>query len=379
MAATGRFTQKRVADGVYKRTFGGGGVTYKAVAPASLGPDGKRRPQASKTFKTKPEAVAWRDTVRGERPVGIERPTGLRTLREYLDAWLADPPTNIQPNTLAQYRWALTRHVPASLEQAKLRSLSAAAFERATWPPEKASYVHAALHRALRDAPLPRHPMAGVRKPRQSSVERTPWTEAEYRRWLAVADADRYAALWRVLGQTGLRRGEVLGLDWSDIDLSAGTVSARRQFTFEPCAEGGRALVLKDLKTGARSHRIIDIDAATVAALAAWRDVQRATCARRIGRDAGAVFTHLDGRRIGPKWMSQRFRDLVAAAGVPAQTIHDVRHVHATLLLRGGVPVHVVSRRLGHASPVVTLTIYAHVLPDQSRLAADVAASIAGG
>jgi len=68
-----------------------------------------------------------------------------------------------------------------------------------------------------------------------------------------------------------------------------------------------------------------------------------------------------------------------SSAGVRPITLHDLRHTHATLLLRRGVPIHVVSRRLGHASPAITLAIYSHVLPDQGRLAADVAGAIARG
>ena len=101
--------------------------------------------------------------------------------------------------------------------------------------------------------------------------------------------------------------------------------------------------------------------------------------ARRLGRDAHAVFTYADGIRVGPtSALNDRFDAVIARAAVRRLTIHDLRHVHATLALRRGVPVHVVSKRLGHASEGFTLQQYAHVLPDQGRFAAEVAAAIAG-
>jgi integrase len=82
------------------------------------------------------------------------------------------------------------------------------------------------------------------------------------------------------------------------------------------------------------------------------------------------VFTAEDGVPLHADHLAQRFERLVAWAGVPAIRFHDLRHTHATLLLKAGVPVHVVAQRLGHASPALTLSIYSHVLPRQQAAAA---------
>lgn len=181
---------------------------------------------------------------------------------------------------------------------------------------------------------------------------------------------EQLAPLWRTLGQTGARRGEVLGLDWPDIDLESARLTIQRQYT--PVA--GR-LELKELKT-AGSVCTIDLDPETVAILRVWRKEQPI---RKLGRDAHAVFTHGDGSRVGPtRALNDRFQTVVTAAKVRRLTIHDVRHTHATLLLRRGVPIHVVSKRLGHANEAITLTTYSHLLRGQSRDAADVAGAKAG-
>lgn len=390
-----RFTEKRVADGVYRRTFASGKVRFKAVAPGSIGANGRRHQPTKTTFTTKQEAVAWRRVVAGDRERGIVLPTGSLTLEKYLDAWLDQPPSNIGPNTLTQYRWALDR-LPPALARTPLRSLNPDVIRRAyaAVPEGARSYLHTALHRALNDAPLPRNPATGVRKPRRTTKERAFWTVDEWRAFGAALDAVRacaargcrcagsgtgrprrcshvHATLWRLLAETGMRRGEALGLDWQDVDFAARTISVRRQFTVEE-----NRSVLKDLKTG-RSNRTIDIDATVIAALAEWREVQRATCARRIGRDAYAIFTQGDGRRLAPtRALSDRFAAMVLKAGVRPLTIHGLRHTHATLLLRDGQAIHVVSRRLGHANEAITLQAYAHVLPDQSRAAAGVMAAL---
>lgn len=123
------------------------------------------------------------------------------------------------------------------------------------------------------------------------------------------------------------------------------------------------------------ARRTIDLDGGPVAVLREWRKQQPT---RRLGRDAHAVFTYRDGTRVGPtRSLNDRFQMVVTQAGIRRLTIHDVRHTHATLLLPRAVPIHVVSRRLGHANPAITLSVYSHVLGDMGRTAADVAGAIA--
>ncbi len=131
----------------------------------------------------------------------------------------------------------------------------------------------------------------------------------------------------------------------------------------------------------ARSHRTIQLDAATIDALRAHRKRQAAEQLAALGAwpddgpDAGVVFTDEVGRPMHPRVITMQFAALVAAAGVPKIRLHDTRHTAATLMLRAGVPVHVVSEILGHANTSITMDVYAHVLLDQksdatTRLAA---------
>lgn len=165
---------------------------------------------------------------------------------------------------------------------------------------------------------------------------------------------------------TGLRRSELLGLRWDDIDLRAGTMSVNRELVavaYELHESRGKT---------ANSRRRIDLAPTTVATLAAWHGWQQAERVAVGAVDNGWVFTDAASNPVHPHAISQAFERIVARAGVPLIRLHDVRHTHATLLIKSGVPVKVVSERLGHATPAFTIDTYQHVLPGMQAEAARV-------
>lgn len=361
-------------EGIYRLKWPSGRTTYQARAPWWRDSKGKRH-DPTKEFASLTDARAWRNEQLGLRARGVRQPTGRQTLGKYLEDWIDTYSARRPGNTAAGYRRGIAKLRDLPIWKAKLGDLDPHDVARTydSLPARAVPYVHDALHKALADAVprlIGRNPAMGAGKGRATSrAERPVWDEEEYRAWLAAVAPDELAALWRFIGQTGARRGEALGLDWPDVDFDANLVTIRRQYT----VVSGVA-TLKDLKTK-RSRRTIDVDPETMALLREHRKTQRA---RKLGRDAHACFTYSDGSRVGPtRSLNERFGATITRAGVRLITLHDVRHSHATLLLRRGVPVHVVSRRLGHANEAITLTTYAHVLPDQGRLAAGVARSIA--
>ncbi len=370
MASKQTVDRVKNAEGIYRVTFASGATRYRATAPWWTDATGKRH-LPTKVFERLEDARDWRRGQLGDRTKGVKRRTGRMAVGEYLDGWIERYEHRSPGNTAARYRAAL-RHLRAlPVWRTKLADLEsgdvAAAYDAIS--PAAVPYVHDALHRALVDAVgvhIGANPAAGAMAGRVlERAERRVWTEQETKRFLAVAASDELAALWRTLVKTGVRRGELLGLEDQDLDPTNMTVTVRRQFA----VVGGRH-VLKDVKTK-RGRRSIDLDAETVRLLL---ELRKATRVRRLGRDAHAMFVRADGKRVAPtKWLGHRFRELCREAGVREISIHDVRHTHATLLLRAGVPANVVSRRLGHASEAFTLTQYAHVLPDMARQAADVA------
>ena len=165
---------------------------------------------------------------------------------------------------------------------------------------------------------------------------------------------------------TGLRRGEVLGLRWCDIDMDKCTLHVAQVVELI----GGRASV-KEPKTE-RSRRTVALPERLVQELRAhWKAQAEFRLQLGIGKP-DLVFTTWDGQFYNPSHFTKAFRREVAAARLPRVTFHGLRHTHITHLLRSGVPVHVVSARAGHANPTVTLNIYAHLLPGQQEGAAAV-------
>ncbi|MDP9022265.1 MAG: site-specific integrase [Actinomycetota bacterium] len=181
-----------------------------------------------------------------------------------------------------------------------------------------------------------------------------------------MRDDEQYP-LWLLLASTGMRRGEALGLPWRDLDLDAGRLAVRQSLL---CIDGNPRI---EEPKSRYSIRTIDLDRSTVAALQ-QRRAQQGHDRRPAGKywtDNGLVFTRDDGVWLNPDWMSERFRLLSEDAGVPSIRMHDLRHTHATLLLRQGINVKVVSERLGHHSVAFTLDTHAHVVPGMQREAAN--------
>jgi integrase len=167
---------------------------------------------------------------------------------------------------------------------------------------------------------------------------------------------------------TGMRRGEVLGQRWDDIDFAAARLSVRRSVS---CTGYQTHITATKTRT---SRRCIDLDARTMQVLAAWRDIQADEITGVDGTTP--VLTRGDGRLVHPHVLSQTFERLQASASVPRIRFHDLRHTHATLLLKAGVPLKVVSERLGHSTPAFTMAVYQHVLPGMQRDAADLFARL---
>jgi integrase len=197
------------------------------------------------------------------------------------------------------------------------------------------------------------------------------WTVDELRTFLQRSQGDRLWPLWQVLAATGLRRGEVLGLTWRDLDAAAGRLVIARAWV---TTVGGETS-LQAPKT-ARGRCQVALDGATVAALKAWRS-QQVTERLALGAayaDNDLIFCRADGVPYSPGYISAQFKAQAKAAGLPTIRLHDLRHTHASLMLQQGVHPKVVSERLGHGSTAFTMDVYAHTTP---ALHADAAESVA--
>jgi integrase len=353
------------------------------------GPDGKRRRRGVGGFKTKREAkAAEAEALRRIRDGVFVEPSRL-TVGAYLtEVWLRSMASQVRATTLGGYRHNVRAYIVPRLGDIPLQRLTTArvgAFYgelvvsggKGGRPlsPKTVRYVHTTLRRALRDAMadglVVRNVAAQARPPRARRVEMRTWTAAEVKTFLASVREDRLYAAWLLLATLGLRRGELLGLRWQDVDTDADRIAVRRTLVMvdgkpamaEPkTAKGRRSITLaSDVADALRRHR-----AQQVAERLAWGAGYT---------DSGLIFTTEDGRLMHPETFSGMFGRLAVRAGLPAIRLHDLRHSTASILLARGVHPKVVSELLGHATIALTLDTYSHVIPSLQEEAAGVMAA----
>ncbi|MEU0922075.1 site-specific integrase [Streptomyces cyaneofuscatus] len=224
------------------------------------------------------------------------------------------------------------------------------------------TYVHSvlksALEHAVREEEIPRNVARNVRTgtPRPRRFE--PLTADEAREFLAAASGHRLHALFELALHTGLRKGELLGLRWEDLDLTGGLASIRR--TLQRTSSSG--LTALPTKTQS-SERRIALPTPCLRSLEQHRDRQlhEREAAGMGWKDSGYVFTRPDGTPIEGSTLTRHFNTLLHRAGLRRIRFHDLRHSTATLLLEQGVELVVIKELLGHAHIGVTATVYAHV------------------
>ncbi|MEW5653947.1 tyrosine-type recombinase/integrase [Streptomyces cinereoruber] len=234
------------------------------------------------------------------------------------------------------------------------------------------TYVHSvlksALEHAVREDELPRNVARNVKTATRQPRRFRPLTAAEARQFLDAARADRLHALYELALRTGLRKGELLGLRWEDLDLNTGTASIRR--SLQRTRTGG----LTHLPTKTRaSERRIALATECIHSLKEHKqqqDKERET-AGSTWQDGGLVFTTPTGRPLDPANLTRRFRSFLNRAGLRRIRFHDLRHSTATLLLEQGVDLIVIKELLGHAHIGVTAGVYAHVRLRLQRQAID--------
>lgn len=201
------------------------------------------------------------------------------------------------------------------------------------------------------------------------------WTADQLAEFLSAVNDDPLFALWWLAGPRGLRRGELCGLRWSDIDLDHGTLTIERNRT-----TAGYQIVEGQPKTPA-GRRSVALDKRSVQILRVHRryEQDRKAEAAENGTpwtDSGYVFTRADGEPINPNYATTRFRILVRRAGLPPVRLHDLRHGAASLAHEAGADLKTLQDLLGHSSIVVTADTYTSVLPQIQRRCADATAQL---
>ena len=360
-------------------------------------------------FATEREAKTARNAARTAADQGTAVAATRIGVNEYLEEWLEASAARVRPTTLVSYTLHVRRYIVPAIGAGRLQQLTPAMIDKMNaallksgrmprrepvegekpapaqgLSPATVRRCGATLHKALGDAVrkklIPYNPADAVDLPRvkaggaDGAGDLPVWTRLQLDKFLTHVAGERLFPMWRLAAWTGMRRGEVAGITWRDVDTDAGTITVRRARVNVTSAD-----VRESKPKTARGRRRVELDEETRVALADWRERHDAERKAWPGVWPGddLVFTLEDGSGLRPDYLSRTFRARAARAGLPVIRFHDLRHTHATLLLAAGVPVKVVSERLGHSTVAFTMDVYQHVLPGQQREAVQALADAA--
>jgi integrase len=364
--------------------------TGRWCAVVSLGrkADG-RRERRKVTAKTKTEVLSKLRVLRRAVENGLYVEPRL-TVGAYLDRWAAGLDARVRPNTADQYRFTIRCHLRPALGTKMLAKLTPAELD-ALWAAKLASglrpntvrlmraTLRRALHDAERDGLVVRNVAALSTPPRVEPPDGRTLTVDQARLLLDASRGDRLEAAYVLVLAFGLRRAELLGLAWTDLDVSDGLLAVRQQVTVRrapQAADGSRAgrgvLELSPLKTGGKGRRTLELTPEIVTLIESHRARQDAEriAAGSTWQERGLIFATPAGTPIEPSSFSHAFSATARRAGLGRWHVHEARHTAASLMLAMGTKLEIVSRVLGHSSVTVTADVYSHLPGGEKRAAA---------
>lgn len=366
-----------MARGSVKARVNAEGKTTSWRVVYELAPDpatGARR-QKTESARTRKAAEALLTTRLAELDGGTYVARSAETFSAYLDRWFAVRSARWRPATVYQWgRW-IERRIKPALGDVPVQQLTAARIEafaadlgrelRASSAGQALLIVKYALRDAVRWGELAKSPAQFVRASGGPSKETRAWSVEEAGAFLDATQDDEDGPLWRLLLATGVRIGEALALRWEDIDAAGGWVTVRRTLTravggFQEgapkTASGVRRIAVgPDLRAALTRHTVRQME-------------RRLEAARWV--DEGRVFDNGHGALLPPGVARRRFYAAAAAAGLPAITLHGLRHTLTSALFTTGAPLKVIQEQLGHASARITLERYAHATAGSRTAAA---------
>jgi integrase len=340
-------------------------------------PDGTRK---SFYAKTRQEVARLLSAAIHDSESGIPVVTDKENLEAYLSTWLEVIQHQIKPSSYRRYcdivrqyinpalgKVALSKITPQQLQTFYARLLSKGL------SPSSVELVHVILHKAMKDALrlgiIQRNVVSLVQPPRRKSRLMKTLSEEDALKFMAAARGERFEALFVLALTTGMREGELLALQWKDIDLDKSTVQVRGTLL----RDGNRFVIAEPKSAKSRRSIALSKRAAYVLRLHHSRqEHEKALLGEEWDITYDLVFPNTLGKPMKPCNLSQDvFKRVLRKAGLPNIRFHDLRHTAATLLLGKGINPKIVSEMLGHSQISITLDIYSHVTPHMQQQAAD--------
>lgn len=378
-----------------KRAYGEGGIYQRKDGSGTwIGktryedPDTGSRKEHFVYGKSRKEVASKKKAFEDDLKKGALPNKGKIVLSEWLDTWLETyAKIGVRQNTYEGYKRIVEGHLKPTLGDITLKNLrphhvqkmlnekhSSGNLREKGQPlsPRQVEYIYAILHmaleRALKNNLVVRNVCDAVDKPKKVKNEFIPWSIEQTNDFLSSVKGSRLFPLYMVAWGTGLRRAEILGLQWSDIDLARGNLTVRRALVR---VKGGYKF--QEPKT-AKSRRIVPLPTAVISALKKWKSRQANEKIqwnakfidiepekRPVYNPLNMVFCNEAGEPTNPEFISRSFKRDLKRAILPDIRFHDLRHGHATMLLELGEDLKVISERLGHSTITLTADTYSHV------------------
>lgn len=336
--------------------------------------DGK---QKQFRVKSQEEGVKRLKKLQRDLEQGMMVTGSKQAVKQYLEYWLEDVhKSSVKVSTYVKYRKVINGYIIPTLGHLTLEKLTPQHVkslynkkEKEGLSPKTIHSIHGVLHKALDNAVLWSMVARNVcDAPRLVKKERQSLTMEQARKLLESVRGQRLEVLLTLALVTGMRRGELLALRWSDVDLDTRSLRVSRTVDYIPgfgyvvnepkTAAGRRMIMLPVFAVEMLKHRRVEQLEARLKAGGSWEDLD-------------LVITDLSGGYFNPRYLEKTFSKLVADAGLPRVSFHNLRHSAATLLRSMGVDIKLIQEILGHSNFMITADIYSHVLPSQQREAAD--------
>lgn len=329
-------------------------------------PNGKRK---SKTAKSRKEVLDWLTTQKSAVLKGTYVTDDKLTLGDFLDRYLEDVAKHsVRPKTFSTYKGYVDNHVKVELGKIKLASLRPDHVQ-AFYSKKLADglstrtveQMHAILHKALKQALrwglVNRNVTDLVSAPRPKRNPRQLWSVNQVNTFLKATETHPYYPIYLLAVYCGMRQSEILGIHREDVDLERGIINVRHTLQ----RVQGQGLIIQNVKSQ-KSKRAVVVPSTALKALRI----------HLVNVERGLIFTTSKGTPVDARELVRHFKKVINEVGLPDTRFHDLRHLHATLLLASGANPKVVQERLGHSTAAFTLNTYASVLPGlQEKAAAD--------
>lgn len=365
---------------------------WRLVVSGGTGPDG-RRIKYTKTIQATSRREAEKELAKfvAEVERGLYMEPSRLTFAEFVERWLRDyGESNLAPKTLFRYRQILESRILPSMGHLKLEQIRPVHLIefyknlqedgiREDGKPGGLSaktilYHHRVISSILNDAVewqlIPFNPASRVKPPKVQKKQAACYDVVQVKAMLKALETEepKYRVIVTLALLTGLRRGELMGLTWQDVDFDGGTLMVRQASQYLP----GKGTFVKEPKNES-SQRLLALPRVLINMLRQYKKEQ-AEHRLKVGdlwQGSDRLFTTWDGQPMHPDTISKWFPKFLKRHGLTPLTFHGLRHTTATVLINKGIPLKNVSGRLGHADVGTTGNIYSHFLQSADRVIAD--------